>query len=336
MGDGTSARERFERLAHVVSRSSRPEGAELTDLARDLGAAEERILEDLRELTTRDEYRPGGWPGDIRVFVEAGRVLVEHTSFMERPFRLTNRETVCLALALSGTMTAPTGDGPERSGEGDRSSGWDSFLRRAEQQLGQDSEADAAPNLAIPNRTHEERSIRATLKAAAYERRPCAIRYLKPGAQEPSDRVIHPYLVLYSEETWYAVAYCAASDEVRVFRLDRALSAEHREGVFEVPSAFDADALAKSSPEGWMPASGGEEALVRYSPKLAPWARERASYRSQPIEEHDDGSVTLRHRVVDPLWLATHVLRYGVHAEVLEPQSLRDLVAGMIREIATS
>lgn len=336
MSDGTSARDRFERLAHVVSRSSRPEGADLAGLARDLGATEERILEDLRELTTRDEYRPGGWPGDIRVFVEAGRVLVEHTSFMERPFRLTNRETVCLALALSGIMTAPTGDGHERGGDGGQSTGWDSFLRRAERQLGQDAAAEDAPNLAIPNRTHEERSIRATLKAAAYERRPCAIRYLKPGAQEPSDRVIHPYLVLYSEETWYAVAYCTASDEVRVFRLDRTLSAEHREGVFEVPDAFDADALAQSGPEGCMLASAGEEALVRYSRKLAPWARERASYRSQPLEEHDDGSVTVRHRVVDPLWLATHVLRYGAHAEVLEPQSLRNLVAGTVREIATS
>lgn len=336
MGDGTSARDRFERLAYVVSRSSRPEGAELAVLARDLGATEERILEDLRELTTRDEYRPGGWPGDIRVFVEAGRVQVEHTSFMDRPFRLTDRETVCLALALSGIMAAPTGDGSEQGVGGGQPSLRESFLRRAEQHLSQYADTAGTPNLAIPNRTAEERSIRATLKAAAYERRPCAIRYLKPGAEEPSCRVIHPYLVLYAEETWYVAACCIASDEVRVFRLDRVLSAEHREGVFEVPSAFDADAHAKAGPESWLLASGGEEALVRYSPKLAPWARERASYRNQSMDEHDDGSVTLRHRVVDPLWLATHILRYGVHAEVLEPQSLRDLVADLIREIATS
>lgn len=324
MGEGTSARDRFERLAYVVSRSNRPEGAELAVLARDLGATEAQILQDLRELTTRDEYRPGGWPGDVRLFVEAGRVQVEHTSFMDRPFRLTDRETICLALALRGTATAAAD-----SGDGD--SVWDAFLRRAERQLGQDSDPGAASNLAVPNRTPEEQSIRATLKSAVYERRPCAILYLKPGAEEPSRRVIHPYVVLYSEETWYAVAYCTAAEEQRVFRLDRVLSAEHRDGVFDVPPDFDAQACAAASPEGWMLASAGQEALVRYSPRLARWVKERASYRSLSMEEHDDGSVTVRHSVADPLWLAAHVLRHGVDAEVLEPRNLRDLVAGLAR-----
>lgn len=324
MGEGTSARDRFERLAYVVSRSNRPEGAELAVLARDLGATEAQILQDLRELTTRDEYRPGGWPGDVRLFVEAGRVQVEHTSFMDRPFRLTDRETICLALALRGTATAAAD-----SRDGD--SVWDAFLRRAERQLGQDSDPGAASNLAVPNRTPEEQSIRATLKSAVYERRPCAILYLKPGAEEPSRRVIHPYVVLYSEETWYAVAYCTAAEEQRVFRLDRVLSAEHRDGVFDVPPDFDAQACAAASPEGWMLASAGQEALVRYSPRLARWVKERASYRSLSMEEHDDGSVTVRHSVADPLWLAAHVLRHGVDAEVLEPPNLRDLVAGLAR-----
>lgn len=327
MGDGMTARDRFERLAYVVARANRPEGAELAVLARDLGATEAQILQDLRELTTRDEYRPGGWPGDVRLFVEAGRVQVEHTSFMDRPFRLTNRETVCLALALRGITTAAA-DG------GGRASIWDAFLRRAERQLGQDADPGGASNLAVPNRTPGEQSIRATLKAAVYERRPCAIRYLKPGAEEPSRRVIHPYVVIYSEETWYAVAYCIAAEEERVFRLDRVLSAERREGVFDVPPDFDAHACAKTSPEGWMLASAGQEALVRYSPRLARWVRERASYRSLSMEEHDDGSVTVRHSVADPLWLAAHVLRHGVHAEVLEPRNLRDLVAGLARRMA--
>lgn len=328
MSDGASARDRFERLAYVVSRSNRPGGAKLAALARDLGVTEAQVLEDLRELTTRDEYRPGGWPGDVRLFVEAGRVQVEHTSFMDRPFRLTDRETVCLALALRG-ITTTADDGREVSV-------WDAFLRRAGRHLGQDADPGTASNVAVPDRTPRderpgERSIRAVLKAAVYERRPCAIRYLKPGADEPSRRVIHPYVVLYSEETWYAVAYCTATEQERIFRLDRVLSAEHRKGAFDVPSDFDPHACAKASPEGWMLASASQEALVRYSPELARWVKERASYRSLSMEEHDDGSVTVRHSVADPLWLASHVLRYGTDAEVLEPPSLRDLVAGLVR-----
>lgn len=351
MPDGNSARDRFERLAYVVSRSSREDGADLAALAKDLGTTQARILQDLQEVETRDEYRPGGWTGDIKWLVKSGRIRVDHTSFMERPFKLTDREMFCLALSVRGVMSEADDDRPASSrtqlavreeagrppkpgASEDSAAGLDDFLHRAQSNLSQNPGSAAAPSLAVPNRIPDDLGIRDTLKTAVYEHRPCVVTYLKPGAERPSRRVIHPYLVLYSEETWYVVALCTATDEERVFRVDRVLSAEHTEGRFDVPDDFDAQAYLKRGPDGLMLAPKSREARVRYSQALAPWVKERASYRSVSMEEHDDGSITVRHSVADPYWLAAHVLRYGIHAEVLEPQDLRDMVAELARGMA--
>ena len=376
---GSTARSRFERLAYVVAVASRPGGTEVAALARDLDTTEERVLEDLRELTTRDEYRPGGWPGDIRIFMESGRVEVEHTSFMERPFRLTGREMFCLALALRGVMTEaddeplpstagvsepeasepgasepeasePGASEPEASEPGasepcptgerrhpiGADTAWDAFLRRAERCLSQNVDSDATPNLAVPNRTPDPQGIREALTTAVYERRPCAIRYLKPGAETPSRRVVHPYLVLHSEATWYVVAKCTKVRAERIFRLDRMLSLDHCDGTFAVPTEFDADAYLERTPEGWILGPGSRDAFVRYSSNVARWIEERASYRTVSMEAHRDGSVTVRHSVADPHWLAAHVLRFGLEAEVLEPPDLRAMVADLARKMTAS
>lgn len=346
---GTTARSRFKRVAYIVAVASRPGGTEVAALARDLDTTDEQVLEDLRELTTRDEYRPGGWPGDIRIFMESGRVEVEHTSFMERPFRLTGREMFCLALALRGVMTEaddepqPTADGrdeadstAERRPPSTDDTAWDAFLRRAERSLSQSVDSEATPNFAVSNRAPDPQGIREALTTAVYERRPCAIRYLKPGAEAPSCRVVHPYLVVHSEATWYVVAKCTTVCAERLFRLDRILSLDHSDGTFATPQDFDAEEYLTRTPEGWILGPGSREAVVRYSPKVARWLEERAEYRSVSMKAHSDGSVTVRHNVADPHWLASHVLRFGVEAEVLAPHDLRNMVADMARKVAAS
>ena len=67
-------------------------------------------------------------------------------------------------------------------------------------------------------------------------------------------------------------------------------------------------------------------AKVAFTPRVARWLKEL----------HPDGRegalgryiVTLR--VADPAWLVREVLQYGVEAEVLEPESLREAVRGAV------
>jgi proteasome accessory factor C len=325
MPDGRTAEARLARLLHVLPAASRPEGALLADLAGALGATEARILEDLEEVTARVYYHPGGWPDDVTILVESDRVRVVSAGGMDRPVRLSPRETLCLALALRGTVASThLADGDHRQ----------KLLQRAEQYLGQGtwSEEEAPGDLAAPERAPDPQGIRETLIAAAREHRPCAIMYAKAGATNADVRVIHPYASVYAEGQWYTVAWCAVKEDVRVFRMDRIIEAAEGDGGFDVPEDFRAEEYV----DGGRVYRADHEASARvwYSPRVARWVRERAHWDRSSLEEDPNGSVWLSHRVADPQWVVGHALEYGTDAEVVEPEEVRELMREVLEGIA--
>lgn len=314
----------MRRLLHVLPAAGRPEGASLEELAAELGVTRERILEDLDEVTNRAYYHPGGWPDDVRILVEGGRVKVERAGGFERPVRLTARETLCLALALRGTASS------SRVPDGDRRL---ALLRRAEAHLGTGewSDQEVGP-LHAHDHAPDPTGIRGTLLTAARRRHPCAIVYAKAAADDLDVRVIHPYALASSAGDWYTVGWCTVKEEMRVFRVDRILEAAPGEGTFKVPDDFRV--------EDWVQgarvyrADGELEVRVRYSSRIARWVRERAAVGAEGWEEEPDGSVVIRHRVADPHWVVGHALTYGAEAEILEPEDVRALVREVVGRLA--
>ena len=166
------------------------------------------------------------------------------------------------------------------------------------------------------------------LADAARERCRCVVAYLKPGAAAPEMRRIAPYRLMYAEGAWYALAHAAERDAVRLFRVDRMLSAELDGERFEPPADFD--------PQPWIAPDGrlyradeDIEVVVRCSPRIARWLAERT-----PHEPQEDGGIVVRHRVADVRWIVRHVLQYGAEAEVLEPPEVRALVAEAAERLA--
>jgi proteasome accessory factor C len=315
MSAGRTAQARLERLLHVLPAASRPGGARLADLAASLDVAESVVLEDLEEVTHRSFYHPGGWPDDVEILVEADRVQVTRAGGLDRPGRLTPEETLCLALALRGSAAAallPSSD--QRN----------LLLERAEAFLAHRKwTGPGAPRVAAPERDPDPEGIREVLTTAARERRACALTYVKSGAENATARVIHPYALAYGEGLWYAIGYCLVEENIRVFRIDRILAADLAEGTFEVPGDFDVRTYLDAG-RVFLP-TREREVRVRYSPRIARWVRERASWTADAIELDEDGSVVVRHRVADPHWVVSHALQYGAEAEILEPHDLRML-----------
>ncbi len=58
-----------------------------------------------------------------------------------------------------------------------------------------------------------------------------------------SQRMFHPYRVVYRSSRWYVVGYCTLREEIRVFRLDRIRHAEITNDLF-TPPPDDFDAMA--------------------------------------------------------------------------------------------
>ena len=63
--------------------------------------------------------------------------------------------------------------------------------------------------------------------------------------------------------------------------------------------------------------SGGLDTSV-----ILPWLKER--YPGG--REENDGRYLVTFKVADPAWLVREVLQYGVEAEVLEPEGMREAV----------
>lgn len=326
MTDGRTAQARLLRLLHVLPAASRPGGARLADLAGALGTSEARILEDVEQVTARNFYHPGGWLDDVQIQIEPGSVKVTRADGFERPSRLTPEEALCLTLALRGT--AASAHVPSRMVR-------ERLLDRAERYLTHRAWAGhEAPTVAAPDRSPDPEGIREVLMAAARDRRPCALSYVKAGAGDATLRVVHPYVLAYGEGSWYAVGHCTVEGEVRVFRTDRILAADLADGQFAVPDDFDA---ARYIDGGRVYRAQDErEVRVRYSPTIARWIRERAEWASDMVEHVEDGSLVVRHRVADPHWAVSHALQYGADAEVLEPEDVRGMVLEVARKLFRS
>jgi proteasome accessory factor C len=323
VGDGRTARARLERLLHVLPAASRDGGAALSELAATLATSEHRILEDLEEVTARAYYHPGGWPDDVQILVQHDRVRVLHSGGIDRPVKLSPRETLCLALALRGTAASAALESEQER---------EALLRRAEAHLAALPSDTLDIALAAPERLPDPEGIRELLVSAAAARRACAIHYVKPGAADGSVRVVHPYGMAYAEGHWYAVGHCTVEDGLRIFRLDRILAADVTEDGFEPSAGFRLEELVRN---GRLFHAEDERPLrVRYSPSIARWIRERAAWESVDLEELEDGSVVLRHRLADPWWAVSQALQYGAEAEILEPHDVRALVAQVAQELA--
>lgn len=311
MAERVTADRQLDRILQVLPVAARPEGVALSELAARLHLEPRQVLRDLEEVTARAFYHPAGSGDDIQVSIEEDRVRVWTKGEFRRPLRLNLREGLALGLGLRALAA--------EAGEERRTELLD-LARRLETELASASPEALLARIALDAGESSAEGLRRFFREAARQGLRCRIRYLKPGAREPDERTLCPYLLVFASGAWYLLAHCDRSAGVRAFRLDRVLAAAPTGDSFAVPTDFD--------PEPYL--AGGRvyraeedvEVVVRYSPFIARWLRELG-----PVEERADGSVVLRHRVADPRWPVRHVLELAPHAELLSPPDLREAVA---------
>ncbi|MDX1567796.1 MAG: WYL domain-containing protein [Longimicrobiales bacterium] len=324
----TTADARFRRILHVLPAAARPDGVSLEELAEDLGVDRRTIFRDLEEVTARSLYLPAGPADDLQIQLTADRIQVWSTGKFTRPVKLLSAEALALALglrSLAASGVAPMDgekvEGLRRRLEGHLATVPTDDLLRGFEPSGEKREAVSAD---VPHLVFE----------AARTSTPCRIRYLKPSAEAPEERTLHPWVVARAEGRWYAVGRDpeAEDDRTRLFRLDRVLDAELLEGSFEVPEEFDVTELLDRGrlfdPDDYV------EVSVRYSSRIARWIREKPwAGAVAESKELDDGSLLVRHRVADPRWIMSHVLQYGPDAEVLKPEAVRRRVRDVVEDV---
>lgn len=189
------------------------------------------------------------------------------------------------------------------------------------------SDADAlAPNLEL-------------LRAAVRQQRRVSLAYLGSGQSEVTCRQVDPYALVHRWGWWYVAGFChlrhtpgaPEGAAVRSFRVDRIHNLEMLEATFQAPADFNIQAyLAADRQENAQPQL---QVRLRFAPPGVEVARSQAIYWSSQ-EDQPDGGLVVTFPAFDMEYAAATALSYGALVEVLEPPSLRRLVAERARAVA--
>ncbi len=157
---------------------------------------------------------------------------------------------------------------------------------------------------------------------ALAERRTVRTRYYSASRDSEDLREVDPYHLTLFNSGFYLVGHCHLRDAVRIFAVERMRTVELTRVRFEVPASFDA---GKYLAGAWGILRGDLVTVrVVFARGLARYIRERVWHPSQKLRDLPDGRVEMTLHVADTLEVRRWILGYGVQAEVLAPEGLRE------------
>lgn len=296
----------FRRLLHVIPQIADGNEHQLSQLADSTGIEVDVLRRDLYSLVLRYD-QPGGFVEGVQLMIGSDSVSAV-SNHLRRPMRLTTPELRALELGLAVLRNHRT---PNEQSAINRAR---ERVRQLLARLPDDPIADGAHSAMLA--ADVDSDVLAQLRRAITEKRQVRLAYRKSGSAVVDERVVCPYALVASSGMWYILSHCTREDELRVFRLDRIEKVEPIDVSFEVPSDFSLE-RALDANRALMPGEY-QTMTVRYSPRIARWIAER-----EGVSLAEDGSLVLEHPVADEAWAVRHVLQYGVEAEVVAPQHLR-------------
>jgi len=319
--------DQLSRQWRLIQLIDRPQGITVDDAARDLAVTIRTIWRDLEVLQKAGlplytERAADGNRGVWRVTEEFKRAL---------PLKLTLGELV--ALLMSRDLLTPLGVsvlGPEVASAFDKIQGAPSrdALKIIEQMRDRLGVRPAGAKLQAPAAEHLPK-----IHTALAERRTLRTRYYSASRDSEDDRAIDPYHLTLHNGGLYLVGHCHLRDAVRIFAVERMRSVELTRGGFVVPASFNAEKYLAAA---WG-VMQGELVTVRviFARAVASYIRERLWHPSQKLRDLADGRVEVALQVADTLEVRRWILGYGVQAEVVAPEGLREALRVEAVQLAT-
>jgi predicted DNA-binding transcriptional regulator YafY len=173
-----------------------------------------------------------------------------------------------------------------------------------------------------------------TISQALLNRKRLMMTYHNRQSDSETSREISPQRLTHYRDSWYLDAWCHLREGLRSFSVDAVRQLE----IIAQP-AVDADEnqLNKELESGYGIFSGveTEQAVLRFSPKLARWVSDELWHPEQTSEYDEKGYFILRVPYSNDTELLMDILKYGAEVEVLEPLKLRDKMSEAIAGLVT-
>jgi proteasome accessory factor B len=149
------------------------------------------------------------------------------------------------------------------------------------------------------------------------------ITYQSLRATEPVTYDIYPYGLAYHRGSLYLIGRAPQHDEIRHWKVDRIENAELTEVRFNRPEDFNLQEHLKGS-FGIYHGDGDVQIKVRFSPAVARYVSESKWHESQKLKTENDGGIVAEFQLDDTEEIKRWIMSFGKHAQVLEPESLRE------------
>ena len=159
------------------------------------------------------------------------------------------------------------------------------------------------------------------LKSAVIHKKCMQIRYAS-SYEAISERVVHPYKLVYKARAWYLQAFCTVRQDWRTFRCNRIL---------------DLQILNESFPHREFPKSaesyeGKADQITLRFPKEMTY-RVYDQFDETQIQRQDNGDLIVSARMSADKWLVGFLLSFGTQVDVLSPAHLKNALAQQARLI---
>lgn len=136
---------------------------------------------------------------------------------------------------------------------------------------------------------------------------------------EQSHRTAEPLRLVFKGHSWYLYAYCRKRMDYRFFKLTRLNELQIKDEVY----------ARVAPPPVCIPAYDYEtiNLVLKFKPEIA----YRVYDEFSAVEKCTDGSLIVRQKMSKDEWLIGYILSFGAQVEVLEPKSIRDMIATQIK-----
>lgn len=194
----------------------------------------------------------------------------------------------------------------------------------------QEIEMILSPSISVLRPQVEINEVFRKIFSAILRRKRVLIAYKSLSSGEKRVRKVEPYHLYNFQGVWYFCGFCLLRQEIRDFALDRIEEVRIVPESFTIPPSF--------SPQEYFTSAfrifhGNTcKVIIRFDAYQAKWIRERIWHSTQEIQELPDGEILFTIEA-NPMEVKRWVLGYGTHAEIIEPQFLREEVKKELEEM---
>jgi predicted DNA-binding transcriptional regulator YafY len=260
--------------------------------------------------------------------------LIPHDAYFLPRIELTHAESAILAASGRLAMDGAVGPVSDALTSALRKLHFDSAIPG---EVGQTAEEHFLFQTGSAKQDRSDDACLQTLSGAVLGHHAVRFTYAKLGRGKEEERTLDPYGIGFAEGHWYVVGFDRAREDIRTFRIDRIqkdialLHPATTRPEFDVPDDFSVKDYVGVPP--WLFGRVRRTAVrIRFDRDVAFMVRLRPA-PGDKWEDEEDGHLLLTRKVTQVDAFLDWVLRFGQHAEVVDPPEVRERIVERLKAL---